>query len=79
MQTAWQPIATAPADRVVEIATFPAMVRENAIPRLAIGPDLQSSYPTATHWRELSDDICAALRDSILRRSLPNHEISRST
>jgi len=75
---AWQPIASAPADRVVEIATFPVLVREDAVPRLAVGPDLKAAYPTSTHWRELSDDICSVLRQAILRRGVPASDTSRA-
>lgn len=55
----WQPIRTAPKDRAIELATFPARDGDNK-PNLFIG-DAAASAPNATHWREVTQETAEAM------------------
>lgn len=56
----WQPIATVPSDKPVELATFPAISGKH-VANITIGSDLRSAYPNATHWRDITPETAAAL------------------
>lgn len=56
----WFPIATCPNDRPVEIAKFPMLVGERKA-NMMIG-NFREFDPTATHWREITQETREALR-----------------
>jgi hypothetical protein len=62
----WKPIATAPVSVPVELATFPAPV-EAHVPNISIQSmegGFRIGMPEYTHWRELSDETRAKVRNA---------------
>lgn len=52
----WQPIKTAPKDRVIELATFPSRDGQRKLNLCIFIGDAGLAAPHATHWRELGND-----------------------
>jgi hypothetical protein len=62
----WQPIATMPKGRAVELGTFP-MPAGKIEPRIGVYFHPELMEPKATHWREITDEGRAYLA-SVLQK-----------
>lgn len=57
----WQPIATCPVGRPVELGTFPISEHKTNVTICTSVDGLRLAYPTATHWREMSPGTAQAV------------------
>ena len=66
----WQPIATVPLDRAVEVTELPPDGRAANISVVHGFGDLRNEA-SATHWRELTPQMRAAILRAMKETSLP--------